>query len=301
MNTEIKIIKQLKPNGWMMGDWSYNYPYKQCATTALRDGADAFFVSYGTEELLNLSVKDELDLSTDEKFIETLGKDILNYSYDGAGYWLPKEVMVQCLSDLEKWFKNPLNHSVDIDSGMANCLIVRETPNGLFILDTTVDFGSSFSEFIEPFVEFLPEDLKSEVLVIEDCHLINHLYLGRGQVQNEKELFLKLYQEKILNELFVFDDNIEFESFSKDDLIEDLGTNKVVLLGNFQFIDSSCNVAEFLTNLGFEVVPEMQEDSIVLVGNLNEFVMEGFRKVEELNLEVYSLDKFIEYILDYYE
>lgn len=301
MGIDVKIIKQKEPNSWKLGTWTYNYNYKHCAENPLNDGADAFFVTFDKEALEDIGFAVSYDWKSDQEFIDSLGSQILNYSYDGAIYWIPKEVANRFLSELEVWFVKPENQHIYIDSGLSNCLIIRETPNGLCILDATMDFGSTFDGFFASFVSSLADELREQTLVVEDSHLIDHLYLGRGCVTNEKDVFLKLYQEKVLNELFFFNDSLDKDSMDLEAFVEDLGTNKVVLLGNFQSIEKSCNVVEFLAELGLTVVPEMSEDTIVLVGGFNHTVLDGFREIENLGLEVYSLDKFIETAINYFE
>lgn len=147
----------------------------------------------------------------------------LNFSWDGELYWFEKKDREVLLNSLDSWFSQEKNHQKLNELGISNCLLVKETPNGVCLIDTQYDMGSFIDRFIQEFTEKYPETIYK---VYSDSHLTDNLYLGRENISDEFELFYFLYKENIIdvsfflmafgNESFSDEDNLYFKILPND-------------------------------------------------------------------------------------
>lgn len=179
-----------------------NKPIKNKTFDCFTPDFDKIFLSY-TDDF-----EDSYDFKPSQSNISSkLLHDVINYSWDGAIYWFNNRFKDVILEELNIWFNNVDNQpkdedpEYDLDECIGNLLLMKETPNGIAIIDTRCDMSSSFNKFLSHLKDKI-DDL--EFFIYEDCHLIDNIVSGRETNKNETEKFYFMYQEKIINSYYLF-------------------------------------------------------------------------------------------------
>lgn len=147
-----------------------------------------------------ISVEDDIEDYGDTLLTENKIKDFLdehnNFDWDGDIYWFCSQHKDKVLELLIDWFKDPESHT-DFEDGIGNLLLIKNTNNGLVIIDTRSDYSTTFLNFIEK-LNSLEIDYKN----YSDSHLISNIYLGRESNYNEFEILYFLYKEGVIDTSF---------------------------------------------------------------------------------------------------
>lgn len=213
---------------------------------------DQVMISY-EEDIL-----DYYDVKPTKSNISAFFNEALNFSWDGEIYWFAQKDKESVLKILSQWFNDPENHT-ESDEGISSCILIKHTPNGIAIINTQYDtLGSDFDNFGQYLKAKEPE---IDYLYYSDSHLIDHLYLGRETNNNEFDIFLKLYQEGVIDSSFFFNGLDPDEDAYCDLLPKD---KPIVITGKFPL--SREEITEKLTEIGFNVSDKIQENSWLWMG-----------------------------------
>lgn len=243
-------------------------------------------------DMVFVSTDDDFEDNNEFKLTEKNMKklfNVINFSWDGEIYWFKKEVQEQVLSSLEDWFKNEENH-VDIDDcGISNCFLIKETPNGLALIDTQLDMSSNITDFLQ---ELSQKHSNIDYLYYSDCHLIDHMYLGRGSINNEFEDLYLLYKENIIDASFLFNGLLNLDIDDEDgEYYQLLPKDKdIVITGKFPV--SREMLSQSLIDLGINVKETVNKDSWLWTGE--KVGQEKINKAKEKGCLVSSIDELVE-------
>lgn len=297
---KIKSVIKMQDNEHHFDNYGnvINYIPAMQSTPIIKGGVDYIFISadldspgfrYYDDDGQNIFFKDV----NQDNVIEIMEK-MLNFSYDADSYWLPKKYLNDFITSLTEWFSIDENHlynseekESNLEIGVANCIIIKKTPKGFFVLDTMLDYGSTFFRFMENFLENIPED---EVFSHSDSNYADNIYIGRNSSENENEVFYKYYQEGVLNSVFVFYEVVATDKMKQ--FKENINQNNVLLLGNFQ---DYIQIKAFFEENDIQVVSEWSEDMFVIYGDKPDSIILNNAKV--LDVPVFSIDEFIKFYL----
>lgn len=187
--------------------------------------------------------------------------NVLSYSWDGDIYWFENQYKEKVLNSLNSWFKKEENH-VDVDdNGISNCFFIKDTPNGICLIDTQLDMSSNISSFFEDLEKQHPG---ISYQYYSDSHLIDNLYLGRDSINDEFDTMYLLYKENVIDASFFFRGlaYIDFE----DPLYKNIVPldKKIFLTGTFPI--SRDEVADCLEEAGLEIAKSIKKDSWLWLG-----------------------------------
>lgn len=246
-------------------------------------------------------VFDEIFISTNEDFQENnefelkeknIQKlfDILNFSWDGEIYWFKKKYEHQILAELKIWFAKEENHpEFDFDLGIGNCFLVKKTEHCFAIIDTQLDVSSNLFNFIK--------HIKSKIQDVQekcysDCHLIDHLYLGRNSNEDEFENLYFLYKEKIIDSSFFLKGltQINLEDYQKPYFHLISQEKEIVISGKLPLPREA--VKDDLKYKGFKVSEKITENSWLWLGE--DVGKEKIKKAQEKNIKISTIDELIE-------
>ena len=238
-----------------------------------------------------LSVGKEDDISNDvikkitEKNIENLFK-VINNSWDGSIYYFSKDHQEKVLSNLTKWFNEEKNHNQLDDNGIANCFLIKETPNGMVLIDTQLDMSSNIDHFLNQLQANNP-DITYEIY--SDCHLIDNICLGRGSVNNEFELLYLLYKEKVISSSFFF---YGIENFPDYDEFENILNKDKTIVMTGKFPCEREMIKEFLENYEIKCSNTVNKDSWLWLGE--KVGKEKLEKAKQTNCKISTIDEIID-------
>ena len=233
-----------------------------------------------------LSVGKEDDISNDvikkitEKNIENLFK-VINNSWDGSIYYFSKDHQEKVLSNLTQWFNEEKNHNQLDDNGISNCFLIKETPNGMVLIDTQLDMSSNIDHFLNQLQANNP-DITYEIY--SDCHLIDNICLGRGSVNNEFELLYLLYKEKVISSSFFF---YGIENFPDYDEFENILNKDKTIVMTGKFPCEREMIKEFLENYEINCSNTVNKDSWLWLG-------EKLEKANQTNCKISTIDEIID-------
>lgn len=128
-------------------------------------------------------------------------QEALDFSWDGALYWMPNNLARVFLSFAEVWFEdNYKKMKSDMDEGgLSNVLLISKTNNGYAFIDTQVDINSEIPRLLSEFeIEYGNEFDFQSLIIIEDSHLVDNLVFGRHICINEDAQLKQLYEEGLL-------------------------------------------------------------------------------------------------------
>lgn len=234
-----------------------------------------------------LSITDDFEENNEfkisEKNIEKIFRHI-SYSWDGEIYWFKNEYKEIILSTLKDWFKNENNHDESDDFEIYNCFLIKYTPNGIAVIDTQTDMSSTIQNFLD--------ELKSKIKNLEyykysDCHLIDHIYLGRNMVENEFKEFYFMYKEKIINHSFLLSN---IEDCHKEYLNIIPKNKNIVLTGTFY--EKREKIIEYLSTKGYVFKDKLDDNSWLWVGEKpgNNKLLEANKK----NIKISTMDDIVD-------
>lgn len=238
-----------------------------------------------------VSVTDDFSENNEFKVTEKNTDKLINYlsySWDGEIYWFSDKFKDNVLSELKEWFKNESNHEDSDDFDIYNCFLIKETPNGLALIDTQTDMSSTIESFLEVIKEKIPE---IEYFKYSDCHLIDHLYLGRNMVNNEFEEFYFMYKEKIIDNSF-FLKGFDYKEYR--DLLDK--SKNIVLTGTFDLEREY--IVDTLKRNGYSIKDKIDVDSWLWIGN-----KPGNNKIKEAkekNIKMSTIDELIDMSFENY-
>lgn len=239
-----------------------------------------------------VSAEEDFNDNNDFKFNDKNIKKLLNlvdYSWDGEIYWFQDKDKNNVLKTLDNWFSQQENHTESDDYRISNCFLIKYTPNGMCLIDTQLDMSSNINAFLHLLNQQYP-DLTYEYY--SDCHLIDHLKLGRQSNNNEFETLYFFYKENMIDpsfflrgiESFTVDDNQnEYDQLLPND-------KQIVITGKL-----ACEreyVLECLNDAGYTTSDKVTENSWLWYGD-----KVGTNKIQaakEKNIKVNSLDEVIE-------
>lgn len=149
-------------------------------------------------------VYDELEASV-EKVLDTT----LNGSFDGTIYWFSNRFSESCLQDILEYMKQSVddpNIERDIDTFSSDLILYKRTTNGIFIVDTKVDFGSTLALFVEKLIKEKQINFNdiNEFISYYDSHLIDNLHFGRDMEEDGNEKMALFFKEGLISEEFLF-------------------------------------------------------------------------------------------------
>lgn len=238
-----------------------------------------------------LSVDKEDDIYDDviknitEKNIENIFK-VINCSWDGSIYYFSKDHQEKVLSNLTQWFNEEKNHNQLDDNGISNCFLIKETPNGMVLIDTQLDMSSNIDHFLN---QLQANDPNITYEIYFDCHLIDNIYLGRGSVNNEFELLYLLYKEKVISSSFFFDGIGNFPDYDEFENI--LNKDKtIVMTGKFP-----CErelIKEFLENYEIKCSNTVNKESWLWLGE--KVGKAKLEKAKQTNCKISTIDEIID-------
>ncbi len=238
-----------------------------------------------------LSVGKEDDISNDvikkitEKNIENLFK-VINSSWDGSIYYFSKDHQEKVLSNLTQWFNEEKNHNQLDDNGISNCFLIKETPNGMVLIDTQLDMSSNIDHFLNQLQANNP-DITYEIY--SDCHLIDNICLGRGSVNNEFELLYLLYKEKVISSSFFF---YGIENFPDYDEFENILNKDKTIVMTGKFPCERELIKEFLENYEIKCSNTVNKDSWLWLGE--KVGKEKLEKAKQTNCKISTIDEIID-------
>lgn len=238
-----------------------------------------------------LSVGKEDDISNDvikkitEKNIENLFK-VINNSWDGSIYYFSKDHQEKVLSNLTQWFNEEKNHNQLDDNGISNCFLIKETPNGMVLIDTQLDMSSNIDHFLNQLQANNP-DITYEIY--SDCHLIDNICLGRGSVNNEFELLYLLYKEKVISSSFFF---YGIENFPDYDEFENILNKDKTIVMTGKFPCERELIKEFLENYEIKCSNTVNKDSWLWLGE--KVGKEKLEKAKQTNCKISTIDEIID-------
>lgn len=238
-----------------------------------------------------LSVAKEDDISNDvikkitEKNIENLFK-VINNSWDGSIYYFSKDHQEKVLSNLTQWFNEEKNHNQLDDNGISNCFLIKETPNGMVLIDTQLDMSSNIDHFLNQLQANNP-DITYEIY--SDCHLIDNICLGRGSVNNEFELLYLLYKEKVISSSFFF---YGIENFPDYDEFENILNKDKTIVMTGKFPCERELIKDFLENYEIKCSNTVNKDSWLWLGE--KVGKEKLEKAKQTNCKISTIDEIID-------
>lgn len=238
-----------------------------------------------------LSVGKEDDISNDvikkitEKNIENLFK-VINNSWDGSIYYFSKDHQEKVLSNLTQWFNEEKNHNQLDDNGISNCFLIKETPNGMVLIDTQLDMSSNIDHFLNQLQANNP-DITYEIY--SDCHLIDNICLGRGSVNNEFELLYLLYKEKVISSSFFF---YGIENFPDYDEFENILNKDKTIVMTGKFPCERELIKDFLENYEIKCSNTVNKDSWLWLGE--KVGKEKLEKAKQTNCKISTIDEIID-------
>lgn len=213
----------------------------------------------------------------------------LNFSWDGVIYWFANKDKENLLDCLNEWFAKKENHPDLDDLCISNCVLVKDTPNGICLIDTQYDMSSSIDKFIQEFNGKYPDVTYKEY---QDSHLTDNLNLGREMVEDEFELFYFLYKENVIDYSF-FLLGFYAESFTDEEsnYYQILPNEKeICVVGIETYIKE--NIQDALENAEYRFTRSIKNNCWIWYGNKlkEDKVPEGNDK----NILVNSVDEVIE-------
>lgn len=144
----------------------------------------------------------------------------------------------------------------DSDDGISNCLLYANTKTGMVFIDPYCDNDSIIDELFDEFKLIHPD--VSGIKEMYDCHLDDHLYLGRDMDNDAMQIFL--YEEGFLT------DNMLFKHF--DNVLNELeldNSRPIVLTGTFSL--KRDELKDLLEDNGFTVSEKVTASSWLWVGD----------------------------------
>lgn len=239
------------------------------------------FLSVGKEDDINNDVIKKIT----EKNIENLFK-VINNSWDGSIYYFSKEHQEKVLSNLTQWFNEEKNHNQLDDNGISNCFLIKETPNGMVLIDTQLDMSSNIDHFLNQLQANNP-DITYEIY--SDCHLIDNICLGRGSVNNEFELLYLLYKEKVISSSFFF---YGIENFPDYDEFENILNKDKTIVMTGKFPCERELIKEFLENYEIKCSNTVNKDSWLWIGE--KVGKEKLEKAKKTSCKISTIDEIID-------
>jgi hypothetical protein len=211
----------------------------------------------------------------------------ISYSWDGEIYWFKNQYKDDVLLHLKEWFAKENNHEDEGDDfEIINCFLLKETPNGLALIDTQTDMSSTIEDFLETLKSKIPN---IEYFKYADCHLIDHLYLGRAMVDDEFKAFYFMYQEKIINSSFLLNGNINCYLGQVEE--------NIVLTGTFD-VPREKIVDNLTVHNKYTTKDSVDSNSWLWIGDKPGNAK--LKKAQEKNVKISTVDDLIEMCLKNY-
>lgn len=244
---------------------------------------DKVFVSIEEEDFLE---KNEFKLS--KKNIKKLF-NVINYSWDGEIYWFYNDDKNIVMQLLKEWFKEDKSHSDFDELCIGNCLLMKETSNCLCIIDTQYDMSTSFHEFLHSLNQLYPN---INYGFYSDCHLIDHIKLGRNNSPNDFEDLYFLYKQGIIDNSFFLLGLYDMKSDNKESKCYNLfpRDKEIVITGKLPVLREE--IFKYLNNEGYKTSEKINKNSWLWLGN-----NVGAKKIEQAK-EKGAICNTIEEVID---
>jgi len=208
------------------------------------------------------NIQNNFEIKPTKSNLNAFFNEALNFSWDGEIYWFGNDHKEKVLALIKEWFNNPQNHT-ESEEGISSCILLKNTPNGIAIINTQYDtIGSKFDEFGSFLSQSHPE---IDYLYYSDSHLIDNLYLGRESCNNEFDLLFKFYQENIIDSSFFFQ-GLEMDEEDEEHNYSALlpKDKNIVITGKFPF--SREEITDILSEKNFNVSDTINSDSWLWMG-----------------------------------
>ncbi len=243
---------------------------------------DAIFVSTDDE------FEENNEFQLKEKNIKKLF-DCINYAWDGEIYWFEKKFEEMVLNKLQEWFLQEKNHIEFDDIGIGNCFLIKKTKNSLVLIDTQLDMSSNLFDFMKKLQNEVPDITYK---CYSDCHLVDHLYLGRNSIENEFEELYFLYKEKVIDSSFflkglfqgiILNQNKNYYQMIPQD-------KEIVITGALPLLREDIQIN--LKNQGFKIGEKINHNSWLWLGD--KVGAEKIKKAQENKVKISTIDEIIE-------
>lgn len=221
-----------------------------------------------------------------EKNIQKLLNSI-NYSWDGEIYWFKKEDKTNILEILNKWFNDEENHTEIGDNAISNCFLIKNTPNGLCLIDTQFDLSSNVTSFLKELEKKLPG---IEYKYYGDSHLIENIHIGRGAINNEFEMLNFFYKEEIIDESFFINGISAISEDPEEEYFNLLPKDKeIVITGKLSYPREE--ILSMLNDVGYKTAPKVTSNTWLWLGK-----KVGANKIEQAKIHGVKLNTIEEVI-----